>query len=235
MIEGNQNEPKKKTVMKILHVESEGVYNRKQSIETVRVKDETGRRFIMPKARFLVMQRERRLLDENEQVHHRDHNSMNNNLDNLVVMPASEHRQYHSVYRTLTSPSIQMHKEDAIQMANGFLEAKHETDEAEYDDLRKYIKDNNLRIFDSTDMEQLINRCVNYVGRHRGTNKPATVAQLRNADRKRKVPRPSYDELKRLLKEHNGSIKEVAAIFGVAPTVIRQWIYRYETYPYYNN
>ena len=62
---------------------------------TMKLIDKTGKRKTMLYHRYLIEVKLGRLLNEDEIVHHKDGNSLNNGLDNLEVMNTGDHIRLH--------------------------------------------------------------------------------------------------------------------------------------------
>ena len=56
-----------------------------------------------PEHRFIVEEIQRRKLTINEVVHHLDHNTLNNSIENLQIMDFVEHAKYHRLNEKLES------------------------------------------------------------------------------------------------------------------------------------
>lgn len=63
------------------------------------IEDDQGNKKCISYPRILMEQILGRPLDPNEQVHHRDENSLNNLPENLEIMLFKEHQKFHSKYK----------------------------------------------------------------------------------------------------------------------------------------
>jgi len=74
-----------------------GPYEGKDGRLRVMVEDANGYRSVISYPKYLMEQHLGRELKPNETIHHKDHNPLNNSIDNLEVIDRAEHARLHAV------------------------------------------------------------------------------------------------------------------------------------------